>query len=145
MNEPNVISSFSEPPQHIDYLKDLYSSLNWSCMNSYLNSSSFLLSFTELSLCACVRDNSINRILRKSGTSSFFPFIWTYHKYLPEFQTFYSYKQFHSIGSVPLVQQNMVYSFPGRRFWTPLPWEYRQHIYLQPKVRAKLKHIREFP
>lgn len=57
--------------------------------------------------------------------------------YLPKPQTSYSCKQFLSTGSVPLVQQNKVYSFPERYLWTPVPWQYQKHIYLQPKVKAK--------
>lgn len=41
-SELNVNSSFSEPPQHSDYLIDLYS-LNWSCMNIVLTLTLFFI------------------------------------------------------------------------------------------------------
>ena len=51
--------------------------INRNCMNNFNFSSSRHWVFIF-----CVHGNSINRILRRLGTSSFFPFIWTYHKYL---------------------------------------------------------------
>lgn len=132
-------SPFSEPPQYTDYLTDLYSSLNWSYKNTCLKSA-FLHPFTELNFCVfvCVCDHSMNRIHIKSENSSFFHLSeHTINTYSPAYQTFYSCKQFLSTGSAPLVQQNMVYSFPGRHLWTPVPWEYQQHIYLWSKGKAK--------